>query len=178
MKLYPIAPNANLVARHFEQMAKGLLPTSGNQHRGYGGLGSRFRLGSYTHMRGGAESKEPLSVRGVLPTEVGIAQAQSQLQAQANLFKKQPEKKSTKKRAIKANSTKGKRQSKSTQQRGKKSAKGKGESKSGQRGGKKSTVVNKKKEKKKKKKKKEGEKKETKKNRKTKGKVIRLDHFS
>jgi hypothetical protein len=110
MKLYPIAPNANLVARHFEQMAKGQLPpTSGNQHRGYGygGLGSRFRLGSYTHMRGGADSNEPLTVRGVRPIEVGLAQAQSELQAQANLFKKQLKKKGSRKR-IKAAASKGK----------------------------------------------------------------------
>ncbi len=144
MILYPIAPNANLVARHFEHMAKGLLPPSANQHRGYGGLGSRSRHGSYTHMRGGAESKDPLTVRGVLPTEVGIAQAQSQLQAQANLFKKHPEKKTRKKRVIKARSIKGKGQSKSAQQTVKKSVKGKGATKAkprkakAQQGGKKS----------------------------------------
>jgi hypothetical protein len=131
MRLYAIAPNANLVAKHFEQMAKGQLPRSRDQHTGYGFLGSRFRLGSYTQMKGGAESKQPQTVHGITPTEVGIQQAKSELQAQTILIKKRLKKKGSKK-GIKAGS-----------------AKGKGQSKSGQRGGKKSTAVNKKKKKKK-----------------------------
>ena len=110
MKLYAIAPNANLVAKHFEQMAKGQLPRSRDQHTGYGFLGSRFRLGSYTQMKGGAESKQPQTVRGITPTEVGIQQAKSELQAQTISIKKRLKKKGSKK-GITAGSAKGQGQS-------------------------------------------------------------------
>lgn len=162
MKLYPVAPNADMVAKHFERMARGQLPTARDQHIGYGFLGSRVKFGSYTHMKGGAESKQPKTVHGITPTEVGIQQAKSELQAQTRIIKK----KGTKKR-IKATPAKGKGQNKSSQQGGKKSTAA-------------ATAAAKKKDKKKKKKKEEAEqkkkqkdkKKVTLKRRRKKGKVI------
>jgi hypothetical protein len=124
MRLYAIAPNADLVAKHFERMAKGELTGSRDQYTGYGFLGSKSRVGTYTQMSGGAQTKEPLTVRGMTGSEVAVAQAKSQLDAESNLFKKQTGKKPVTKK-IKAKRGKGKAQSKPSQRGGRKSVKGK-----------------------------------------------------
>ena len=121
MKLYPIAPDAESVARHFDRMASGKVHTSRGQRAGYGFLGSRINLGSYSVMKGGAGTKEnPQTVRGITPTEVGIQQAKSELQAQSHVINtSEAKKKKTQKKKIK-----------------RKGATGKGQSKPGQRGSK------------------------------------------
>ncbi len=133
MKLYPIAPDAESVARHFDRMASGKVHTSCGQRAGYGFLGSRINLGSYSVMKGGAGSKEnPQTVRGITPTEVGIQQAKSELQAKSHLIntsEAKKKKKTTTKKKIKGKGATGKGQSKPGQ-RGSKtsktSAKGRG----------------------------------------------------
>jgi hypothetical protein len=127
MKLYPIAPNAESVARHFERMASGRVHTTRGQRAGYGFLGSRINLGSYTVMKGGAGTKEnPQTVRGISPTEVGIQQAKSELQAQSHVLNKNKKDKKDKKDKKKKTTTVIKP----------KGAKGKGQSKPGERGSK------------------------------------------
>jgi hypothetical protein len=125
MKLYPIAPNAESVARHFERMASGRVHTTRGQRAGYGFLGSRINLGSYSVMKGGAGTKEnPQTVRGISPTEVGIQQAKSELQAQGRVLNTNKKDKKDKKKK------------KTTTVIKPKGAKGKGQSKPGERGSK------------------------------------------
>ena len=125
MKLYPIAPDAESVARHFDRMASGKVHTSCGQRAGYGFLGSRINLGSYSVMKGGAGTKEnPQTVRGITPTEVGIQQAKSELQAKSHLINTTTT--TTTKKKIKPKGATGKGQSKPGQRGSQTSAKGSG----------------------------------------------------
>ena len=85
MKLYPLAPDAEEVARHFERMARGELPDAWRRQVGYGFVGSRLRLGGHTRMTMGksvgAEKNPGALIKQVTPVEVGVQQAMSELAA-------------------------------------------------------------------------------------------------
>ena len=101
MRIYPLAPDAASVQRHFLQVARGELERNGRKERqiGFGNVGSRFRWpGGASILRPsqdgqGAQLKEQL----VTPGEVGVQQARSELVA-----RELQSKKTKKKRGIKA----------------------------------------------------------------------------
>lgn len=71
MKLYPLAPDASAVAKHFERMARGELQkiSTATGQVGFGG---------YTQLRA---STTPVTVNQITPVEVGVQQAKSELKA-------------------------------------------------------------------------------------------------
>jgi hypothetical protein len=82
MKLYPFAPDPQGVKRHFEKMIRGELPPASSDQIGYGLLGSRMRLGSYTRVSNGGGGVKGAVIKVMSPTEVGLQQAKSALSAQ------------------------------------------------------------------------------------------------
>lgn len=124
MRLYTLDPDPEVVHNHFVKMAKNeLLPD--RRQVGFGFVGSRLKLGGRTTLmrRPGLEPSsggkhEPVLVNAMVPSEVGVQQARSQLIAQEiqkeagrGLVKSAVKKEKRKKATIKSRVTKSKSQS-------------------------------------------------------------------
>jgi len=125
MRLYALDPDPEVVRNHFVKMAKNeLLPD--RRQVGFGFAGSRLKLGGRTTLmrRPGLESSSsgnkhaPVLVNAMVPSEVGVQQARSQLIAQEiqkeaglGLVKRAVKKEKRKKSAIKSRVRKSKSQS-------------------------------------------------------------------
>lgn len=80
MRVYPISPDPDAVRNHFVQMAKNEVKTTGRRQVGYGFVGSRLKLGGRSMLGGGIQP--PVVLKPMVPSEVGLQQAKSELLAQ------------------------------------------------------------------------------------------------
>jgi hypothetical protein len=88
MRVYATAPEPNDVRDHFVKMAKNEVNPTARRLVGLGFAGTRLKLGGRSILRGGSSSslgdsgRAPVVIQPMVPSEVGVQQARSQLVTQ------------------------------------------------------------------------------------------------